>query len=102
MAHRPYGSIQDRMYPSALCCTGGLPSGFLFQRARSFMTGPLEQGKGEKLAPQVRGGDFLPFASVMQGLRFWQPQREENFYERLRWMTEARINKKMRPSARRR
>ena len=61
MAHRPYGSIQDRMYPSALCCTGGLPSGFLFQRARSFMTGPLGQGQGEKLAPQVRGGDFLPF-----------------------------------------
>ena len=33
MAHRPYGSIQNRMYPSALYCTVGLPPGFLFQSA---------------------------------------------------------------------
>ena len=33
MAHRPYGSIQNRMYPSALCCAGGLPPGFLCQGA---------------------------------------------------------------------
>ena len=33
MAHRPYGSIQDRMYPSALYCAGGLPPGFLCQGA---------------------------------------------------------------------
>ena len=33
MAHWPYGSIQDRMYPSALCCAGGLPPGFLCQGA---------------------------------------------------------------------
>ena len=59
MAHWPYGSIQDRMYPSALCCAGGLPPGFLFQRAWSFITGPLEQGKGEKLAPQVLGRQHL-------------------------------------------
>ena len=31
MAHRPYGSVQNRMYPSALYCTGGLPPGFLCQ-----------------------------------------------------------------------
>lgn len=59
MAHPPTRNIQN--VSVALYCAGGLPSGFLFQRARSFMTGPLEQGKGEKLAPQVRGGDFLPF-----------------------------------------
>ena len=53
MAHRPYGSVQDRMYPPALCCAGGLPPGFLCQRSWSFNAGPLEQGKGEKLAPQV-------------------------------------------------
>ena len=35
MAHRPYGSAQTGMYPSALCCTGGLPPGFLFQSAAS-------------------------------------------------------------------
>ena len=59
MAHWPYGSIQDRMYPSALCCAGGLPSGFLFQRAWSFIAGPLEQGKEEKLAPLVLGRQYL-------------------------------------------
>ena len=37
MAHRPYGSIQGRTYPSALCCTGGLPSGFLCQGPSGFM-----------------------------------------------------------------
>ena len=35
MAHRPYGSAQTGMYPSALCCAGGLPPGFLFQSAAS-------------------------------------------------------------------
>ena len=53
MAHRPYGSAQTGMYPSALCCTDSLPSGFLCQRAWNFNAEPLEQGKGEKLAPQV-------------------------------------------------
>jgi len=33
MAHWLYGSIQNRMYPSALYCAGGLPPGFLFQSA---------------------------------------------------------------------
>ena len=59
MAHRPFGSVQNRMYPSALCCAGSLPPGFLCQRARSFIAGPLEQGKGEKLAPQVLGRQHL-------------------------------------------
>ena len=59
MAHWPYGSIQNRMYPSALYCAGGLPSGFLCQRAWSFNAGSLEQGKGEKLAPQVLGRQHL-------------------------------------------
>ena len=49
MAYRPYGSIQDRMYPSALCCAGGLPPGFLFQSAASTQ-GKRKQGKG-KLFP---------------------------------------------------
>ena len=51
MAHRPYGSVQNRMYPSALYCTGGLPPGFLCQRAWSFTSGPLGQGKGEETCP---------------------------------------------------
>ena len=50
-------------------------------------------------AAQVRGGDFLPFASVIQDLRFWQPGKERNFYERLRQVTKAHINGKKRPSA---
>src|SRR5699024_7472090 len=53
-------------------------------------------------AARVRGGDLLPFASVMQGLRFWQPRAGRNFYERLRCMAEARINNKKRLSAKRR
>ena len=59
MAHRPYGSIQNRMYLSALYCTGGLPPGFLFQRAWSFIAGPSGQGKGVKLAPTVLGRQYL-------------------------------------------
>lgn len=59
MAHRLSGSVQNRMYPSALCCTGSLPPGFLCQRAWSFIAGPLEQGKGEKLAPLVLGRQYL-------------------------------------------
>jgi hypothetical protein len=38
----------------------------------------------------------------MQGLRFWQPQREESFYERLHYMAKAHINSKKRLSAKRR
>ena len=49
MAHRPYGSAQTGMYPSALCCAGGLPPGFLFQSAASTQ-GKRKQGKG-KLFP---------------------------------------------------
>ena len=49
MAHRPYGSAQTGMYPSALCCAGGLPPGFLFQSAASAQ-GKRKQGKG-KLFP---------------------------------------------------
>ena len=47
-------------------------------------------------AAQVRGGDFLPFASVIQDLQFWQPGKERNFYERLRQVTKTRINGKKR------
>jgi len=50
-------------------------------------------------AAQVRGGDFLPFASVIQDLRFWQLGKERNFYERLRQVTKAHINGKKRLSA---
>ena len=46
MAHQPYGSVQDRMYPSALYCAGGLPSGFLFQGAASGPRQREETGKG--------------------------------------------------------
>ena len=46
MAHRPYGSVQDRMYPPALCCTDGLPSGFLCQGAASSHERE-KQGKGK-------------------------------------------------------
>ena len=49
MAHRPYGSAQTGMYPSALCCAGGLPPGFLFQGAASAQ-GKRKQVKG-KLFP---------------------------------------------------
>ena len=57
MAHRPYGSIQDRMYPSALCCAGGLPPGFLCQGTFVLAVGSPGQGKGAvKLAPD----DFRP------------------------------------------
>jgi len=42
MAHRLSGSVQNRMYPSALCCTGGLPPGFLCQGSPSC-------GKGEHM-----------------------------------------------------
>ena len=48
------------------------------------------------------GGDLLPFASVIQGWKFWQPRKGKNFYERLRCMVEARINRKRRPPAERR
>lgn len=33
MAHRPYGSAQTGMYPFALYCGVGLPTGFLCQGA---------------------------------------------------------------------
>lgn len=49
MAHRPYGSAQTGMYPSALCCAGGLPPGFLCQGA-AFGHEREKQGKG-KLFP---------------------------------------------------
>lgn len=74
MAHRPYGSVQNRMYPSALCCTDGLPSGFLCQRALSLIAGPLGQGKGEKLAPQVLDRQYLKARhDAVDQLRF-QPE----------------------------
>ena len=50
-------------------------------------------------AAQVRGGDFLPFASVIQDLQFWQPGKERNFYERLCRVAKAHINRKKRLSA---
>lgn len=46
MAHRPYGSAQTGMYPSALCCAGGLPTGFLCQGAASSHERE-KQGKGK-------------------------------------------------------
>ena len=64
----------DRMYPSALYCTGGLPPGFLCQRAWNFIAGPLEQGKGEKHAPQVLGRQHLKARyDAVDQLRF-QPE----------------------------
>ena len=38
----------------------------------------------------------------MQGAPNQQPRGEENFYERLRWIAKAHINRKKRLSARRR
>jgi len=37
MAHRPYGSAQTGMYPFALYCGAGLPTGFLCQGAEHTM-----------------------------------------------------------------
>ena len=48
----------NRSYPSALYCAGGLPPGFLCQRAMYSSAGLPEQGKGEKLAPN----NFRPAA----------------------------------------
>jgi len=44
MAHRPYGSAQTGMYPFALYCGAGLPTGFLCQGAEHAMR------KGERTA----------------------------------------------------
>ena len=49
MAHRPYGSAQTGMYPFALYCGVGLPTGFLCQGASSVHERE-KQGKG-KLFP---------------------------------------------------
>ena len=49
MAHRPYGSAQTGMYPFALYCGVGLPTGFLCQGA-AFGHEREKQGKG-KLFP---------------------------------------------------
>ena len=49
MAHRPYGSAQTGMYPFALYCGVGLPTGFLCQDAASGYERE-KQGKG-KLFP---------------------------------------------------
>ena len=49
MAHRPYGSTQTGMYPFALYCGVGLPTGFLCQGA-AFGHEREKQGKG-KLFP---------------------------------------------------
>ena len=49
MAHRPYGSAQTGMYPFALYCGAGLPTGFLCQGAASVHERE-KQGKG-KLFP---------------------------------------------------
>ena len=46
MAHRPYGSAQTGMYPFALYCGVGLPSGFLFQGTASGPQQREETGKG--------------------------------------------------------
>ena len=44
MAHRPYGSAQTGMYPFALYCGAGLPTGFLCQGTEHTMR------KGERTA----------------------------------------------------
>ena len=44
MAHRPYGSTQTGMYPFALYCGVGLPTGVLCQGAEHTMR------KGERTA----------------------------------------------------
>ena len=49
MAHRPYSSAQTGMYPFALYCGVGLPTGFLCQGAASVHERE-KQGKG-KLFP---------------------------------------------------
>ena len=66
MAHRPYGSVQDRMYPSALCCTDGLPSGFLCQGAGH------RAERGTRSAPfpdQFRSKSRMAIISFVSSLR---------------------------------
>ena len=47
MAHRPYGSAQTGMYPSALCCAG---------ICRAFFV--KEQGQGQIERAKRKGGRF--------------------------------------------
>ncbi len=54
MAHRPYGSAQTGMYPFALYCGVGLPTGFLCQGAASGHERE-KQGKGKLLPLSDQG-----------------------------------------------
>ena len=59
MAHRTDGSIQDRTYPSALYCTGGLPPGFLCQGPSGFMPDRRDSEREKKPVPKVLDRQYL-------------------------------------------
>ena len=59
MAHRTHGSIQDRTYPSALYCTGGLPPGFLCQGPSGFMPDHRDSEREKKPVPKVLDRQYL-------------------------------------------
>ena len=59
MAHRTHGSIQDRTYPSALYCTGGLPPGFLCQGPSGFMPDHRDSERENKSVPKVLDRQYL-------------------------------------------
>ena len=79
MAHRPPGSAQNRMYPSALCCPRIWP-GFLFQDSSGYV--PAPQGKERernlprrKIKPALQG-------SLLQCRRSVWSQAEAAFLHR--------------------
>ena len=79
LAHRPPGSAQNRMYPSALCCPRIWP-GFLFQDSSSYV--PAPQGKEreknlphQKIKPALHG-------SLLQCRRSVWSQAEAAFLHR--------------------
>ena len=59
MAHRTHGSIQDRTYPSALYCAGGLPPGFLCQGPSGFMPDRRDSERENKPVPKVLDRQYL-------------------------------------------
>ena len=58
IAHRPYGSAQTGMYPFALYCGVGLPTGFLCQGAASVHERE-KQGKGKLFPLSDRACQFM-------------------------------------------
>ena len=66
MAHRPYGSAQTGMYPFALYCGVGLPTGFLCQGAEHSM----ERGtRGTPFLDQLKSKSRIVIISFVSSLR---------------------------------